>query len=66
MNIKGDNEVIDDANENSQIAAKKKKKKKKKLPIKIEIDIDIKRKLEENFEKNLDALNEKNRIIEYA
>ena len=64
MNIKGDNEVIDDANENSQIAAKKKKK--KKLPIKIEIDIDIKRKLEENFEKNLDALNEKNRIIEYA
>ena len=61
MNIKADNEVIDDANENSQIAAKKKKKKKK-----IEIDIDIKRKLEENFEKNLDALNEKNRIIEYA
>ena len=54
MNIKADNEVIDDANENSQIAAKKKKKKK------IEIDIDIKRKLEENFEKNLDALNEKN------
>ena len=59
MNIKADNEVIDDANENSQIAAKKKKKK-------IEIDIDIKRKLEENFEKNLDALNEKNQIIEYA
>ena len=29
MNIKADNEVIDDANENSQIAAKKKKKKKK-------------------------------------
>ena len=61
MNIKADNEVIDDANENSKKPSKKKKKKKK-----IEIDIDIKRKLEENFEKNLDALNEKNRIIEYA